>query len=121
MKTKLSCILIVLLLITGCAFKNLIAQNSGFFLAQEEPKLAEEILIISQKVLDANIFTKSTFQDWAGLVMNKLALDPFLQMNFKEMLKSVNINIKLAENQQEIKELTYVTIQNFMVGIKAGR
>lgn len=123
------CVVVALFLVVGCAsikvqkgvVLNLAAQSSGFMLAQEEPELAKDILKASQIVLDVGIgnFTKPTFQAWTESVIEKLAIDPFLKMNFKEMIKLVEIEITLAEDQQEVVQLAYAVIQNFIKGIKA--
>lgn len=122
---------VVTLLAMGCALSqphktivlNLAAQNCGFLLAQEKPELAQDILHASNCTLDMESadFTKFTFQAWARMVIERLKPDPFLQMNFKELIKLVKIEIELSEDQQEIVALTFSVIQNFIIGIEAGK
>ena len=123
------CVIVALVLVVGCSFTqpqktvvlNLAAQNCGFLLAQENFPLALEIRNWSEYVLNiehGNI-EETTFHRWAEVVIEHLKLDPFLEMNFKEMLKLVDIEITLAENQKEITKLVYGVIESFIAGIRA--
>lgn len=116
----------------GCTFTepqkgivlNLAAQNCGFALAQKKPALIGEVLSYSKtalEILQPAGYTELVFHTWAGRIIEILSLDPFLEMNFKEMVKLVQIEILLAENQQEISQLVYDVTQSFIKGIRAGR
>lgn len=117
--------MVLVVFFCGCSrpLLNLGAQNSGFLLAQEKPDLAREMLGISQDVLDAGIenFTEPAFEAWAEMMVEKLGLDPFLQMNFKEMLRLVDIEIELSESDRDTVELLYRAVANFVIGIEANR
>lgn len=126
------CVIVAMLLICGCAFTqpqktvilNLAAQNCGFLLAQEGPELVMGALEYSNytlEVLQPEGYTRLVFYRWAEGVLDILKLDPFLKMNFKEMVKLVEIEILLTENQQEISQLVYDVMQSFIAGIRAGR
>ena len=124
MRKLLSLCVILTFLLMGCALsKSLITQNFGFLLAQQEPKLAQEILGLSRTVLDkaSGDFTEVSFQIWATSVIERLEVHPLLKMNFEEMLKLVNVKIELADNQQEIAQLARAMIQNFVKGIDAAK
>lgn len=116
----------------GCSFiepqkgivLNLAAQNCGFALAQKKPALIEEVLSYSKialEILQPAGYTELIFRTWAERVIEILKLDPFLEMNFKEMVKLVQVEILLTEDQQEISQLVYDVTQSFIRGIKAGR
>ena len=121
----------VAVLLCSCSFAkpektmvlNLAAQNSGFLLAKEKPSLARGIQGYSKNVLEIGLegFTKFAFDEWVVMVMHQLKVDPLLQMNFKEMVKLVNIEIALSENSKDTVDIIYNVIQNFIVGIKAAK
>lgn len=130
--TTVFCVLMALLLIHGCSFVkpekalvlNLAAQNSGYLLAKEKPELIGEVLVFSKyatEVLRPQGYDEHVFYSWAEGMMEILKLDPFLQMNFKEMIKLVKVEILLAKNQQEIAQLTYQIMHHFVKGIQAGK
>ena len=73
------------------------------------------------EILQPAGYTEFVFHTWASRIIEILKLDPFLEMNFKEMVKLVQIEILLAENQQEISQLVYNVTQSFIRGIQAGR
>ena len=103
---------------------NMVAQSSGVLLAQELPSgVAEDILKYSEVILKKNSgdFTETTFHEWAGEVIEKLDVHPLLKVNFKELMKLVKIEVTLTGDQQEIVKLSREVIQNFIIGIKAGR
>lgn len=121
------CTIMVLVLMVGCAtlqkpdkivILNLAAQNCGFLLAQENPALAKDILKYSKGVLDKD-FTKPAFIDWSEWVAKAVKLDPFLEMNFKEMMKLVTIEIELTEDQRKIVMIYRQIVQYFVKGIEA--
>lgn len=117
------------LFVPGCAFTqpqklvmDLAGQNTGFIVAQEMPDVAKDVLEYSDTVLaiGPEKFTEANFHDWAEIVMEKFKLHPFLVMNFKQMIKAVNIEIKLSESQTETTQLVFNVIQNFTIGLKVG-
>lgn len=125
------CVIVALVLMVACALSkpqktivlNMVAQSSGVLLAQELPGVAREVLKYSEKVLkigEVN-FTEASFHEWSGEMIKRLDIHPLLKVNFAELIKLVDIEITLAENQQEIVKLAYKVIQNFIIGIKAGR
>ena len=116
----------------GCSFiepqkgivLNLAAQNCGFVLAQKKPALIGDVLGYSKtalEILQPAGYTELVFHTWASRIIEILKLDPFLEMNFKEMVKLVQVEILLTEDQQEISQLVYDVTQSFIRGIKAGR
>ena len=126
-------IIVIIIGLAGCSFTlnkpektivlNMVAQTFGVLLAQELPGVAGEVLKYSEKVLkigEGN-FTEDTFQEWSGEMIKRLDIHPLLKVNFSELIKLVNIEIELAENQQEIVKLAYEVIQNFIKGIEAAK
>lgn len=126
------CAIVALFLIFNCSFTqpqkavvlNLAAQNCGFLLAQEKPELVKGLLEYSKyaiKVLQPEGYNELVFRRWAGGIVDILKLDPFLKMNFQEMMKLVEIKILLAKNEQEISQVVHDVMQNFIAGVKAAR
>lgn len=125
--------LIVLFLFSSCTLKppektialNLVAKNSGFLLAQENLPLALEIHKYSNALLDTvrdtEILPDPDFTKWVEWMIGRLDLDPFLQMNFQELIKLVDIEIELSDSDEELVELLYQVIRSFVIGIEAGK
>ena len=117
-------VIVVLSLLFGCALSktqkgvvlNLAVQNAGYVLAQENTGWAKDVLKYSKAVLAKEF----SFTNWTDHVVGMIKLDPFLAMNFKEMMKLVNIQIELNQDQEEILKLTHGVVENFIIGIKAG-
>lgn len=101
---------------------NLLIQEGGYLLAQENSELAKAILAYSKKALGKGLenFTEPDFHKWAEVVMKELKIEPRIEMKFKEILKLVNVKIEPGKSSKEIVELAYNVIETFIVGIEAG-
>jgi len=126
------CVIVALFLVCSCSFSfkqpatttvlNLAVQEGGYQLAQKNSELAKTVLGYSERILEIGLenFTVPDFQKWAKVVMKTLKIEPRLEMKFKEILKLVNVEIELSDNK-EIVKIVYNVIENFVIGIEAGK
>jgi hypothetical protein len=126
---------IIVLLTTGCSPKytkdspeditvRLMAKNGGFVLGQELPDVAQLILKYSTGMLDkidVEDLIAFDFHRWADNVIDILDMHNYYKMNFRELVRLVDIQVKLVPNTEESTAVFYSgIIEAFVEGIRIG-
>jgi len=123
---------IITILFTGCSLKftkdspediavRLVAKNVGFALGQELPDVAQAILECSDKMLSVENFTTLDFHAWTDEVLDMLDIHDYYKMNFRELIKLVDIQVELVTDTEESAVVFYRgVIEAFVEGVGVG-
>lgn len=96
------------------------AQNSGYMISKKYPEIGNAILEYSKPLLEAEDISEVDFHKWAGYLIDKLADDPFLNMNFKKLIELVEVDLNVSEEQKLQSKIIIDVVSNICLGIESA-
>lgn len=130
----LSIILLTMCLVYGCAFlrqpearvvTEIVAQDIGYLMARENPKLATIVLEYTEiwdteTWFDAALVIETAFDDWRTWVVARLMDDELLRMSFERLVSLIEIELEGVGDVEERMRTVIPVLRSFAEGIRAG-
>lgn len=111
---------VVAFLVSSCAFKQpegkiiteIVAQDVGYLIAKENPKLATRIL----KYME----TEPDSISWKAWMIAQLVDDEFLRMNFEKLVLLIEVDLEGIDDIEKLLTVITPILRSFAKGIRVG-